>query len=760
MIRAENSDEIEAEGARDGGRRTINARAGASLRPPLAAMDAANDPDEERGDAAAANGGGESSSSAAESEGHDIYQYDSAPPLGIGQPPFASAPDSPVASRGGLSSFLARFQKSADVAANPHGSTVTAGKWRSLAGSRKIKLASQRSDVGGDEVRGIVATPLEMGQGRPMAPGARFLRNVQAEVEVPAPPQFLRMKSSANLQEDEEGWEEEDVAENQMYRLQATRGSMDVGCFRRTIGFCCACVNCGALTESATEQNLYLGVGDPNRWLMFFFFWLFRKGWATVIILSVTWYYALVLLFALLIVWSSELDNDCVKVGGVNIGDLGRRTKFMDAFSLSWNTFSTVGYGSTYPALSTDPNNHGGDHRCAFIAFLTSFEAFVGVLFAGFVGAIFFAKVSRISQRADVRFSDCLTVRFGSGVDVHAVDDENEQVTQSALNSRRAKEEQQAEAAAENASPLQKFRKLAKKAAKPSPFPVITFRIANEMHNTPSGEIIGASVKAVVLMESTRYEDQVSDDLAKQVNEDRNRRESKEAKTPAKLRASLHNRMSLRSNLTNGTDRTNETISGDRSSDHSDQSRKSSLEGTENAMTYLQGLNALAYKTRYGGSKKMKIDEEEGGVGSTIVPRMVFTNLKLETSEHPLFKRIWRFKHVIDAESPLLTPEAQKAILDNNGTWPWHWNHHEAVRRAIRFNQMVVSFTGISNISGASVYKQRVYDYVDTVVGYQFVNALYRGRRGNLKVDLTLINDVAEQNGGGGEPLNVAINSP
>jgi len=56
----------------------------------------------------------------------------------------------------------------------------------------------------------------------------------------------------------------------------------------------------------------------------------------------------------------------------------------------------------------------------------------------------------------------------------------------------------------------------------------------------------------------------------------------------------------------------------------------------------------------------------------------------------------------------------------------------------------------------ASVYKQKVYDYVDTVVGYQFVNALYRGRRGNLKVDLSLINDVKEQDGGRGEELNLA----
>lgn len=39
-------------------------------------------------------------------------------------------------------------------------------------------------------------------------------------------------------------------------------------------------------------------------------------------------------------------------------------------------------------------------------------------------------------------------------------------------------------------------------------------------------------------------------------------------------------------------------------------------------------------------------------------------------------------------------------------------------------------------------------------IGYQFVNLLYRDPKdGALKVDTSLINDVREQNGGGGEPL-------
>jgi hypothetical protein len=56
----------------------------------------------------------------------------------------------------------------------------------------------------------------------------------------------------------------------------------------------------------------------------------------------------------------------------------------------------------------------------------------------------------------------------------------------------------------------------------------------------------------------------------------------------------------------------------------------------------------------------------------------------------------------------------------------------------------------------APVYKQKVYNFDDVAVGYEFVHTLYRGGRdGSLKVDLNLINDVVEQKGGGGEPLNV-----
>lgn len=228
-------------------------------------------------------------------------------------------------------------------------------------------------------------------------------------------------------------------------------------------------------------------------------------------------------------------------------------------------------------------------------------------------------------------------------------------------------------------------------------FPVITFRIANENHGVLGGEIISANVKAVVLIESTRYDDQVDEDLAKQIHLNRMKRTTKDGTPKLRKAASKKAGVSKNSERMTITDRSLiETLSTEDETAMSSHSNRS----TDNAISYLQGLNALANRAKSG--KKMKVDEEEG-TGSKIVPRMVFTTLKLETSEHPLFKRIWRFKHHINQDSPLLTSEAQKAILENGGHWPHEWNNHEAVRKAIRFNQMVVSFTGISNISGGKL---------------------------------------------------------
>ena len=44
-----------------------------------------------------------------------------------------------------------------------------------------------------------------------------------------------------------------------------------------------------------------------------------------MILLSIVWFYALVLFFAALIVWSSRMDSDCIRVGDEELGEDGHR---------------------------------------------------------------------------------------------------------------------------------------------------------------------------------------------------------------------------------------------------------------------------------------------------------------------------------------------------------------------------------------------------------------------------------------------------
>ena len=110
----------------------------------------------------------------------------------------------------------------------------TAGRWRSLAGgSRMIRFASDRSDINNQEMRGIVATPISSGQSKPMTRGERFLTNIQNEVE-DVPGNIMGLVPGVDHQDATERGREDSMmaSNNQMYRLQATRGAKDVGCCR------------------------------------------------------------------------------------------------------------------------------------------------------------------------------------------------------------------------------------------------------------------------------------------------------------------------------------------------------------------------------------------------------------------------------------------------------------------------------------------------------------------------------------------------
>jgi hypothetical protein len=418
-----------------------------------------------------------------------------------------------------------------------------------------------------------------------------------------------------------------------------------------------------------TPYNIGMVVSRNQISLAMYLHWMFRVNFFFLFALSCVVFFALTMFFAGLITLAGQLDPQCVRVGGEEFGMSG--SDFADAFALSWTTFSTVGYGSVYPALGHENNN---PNNCIFITAVCSLESFIGVLYSGFCGAILFGKVLRIQSHAQVIFSDPIVIRYGSGVESHLEDDEDE------------------------------FTEAGKKKI---PCPVLEFRIVNRLFNDMGGEIIDATLNVVASIDTDETD-------ANQLDRTDTSSSVSSSRLEIDVFGSLHSH---------------------------DGTQESNNRRMMNKFLKLpNNLEQHAHK-----------DDPT----TRLVNKRIFSKMMLEASDHPFFKRVWLARHVLDEHSPIVTQRARRAIRKCGGYWPEHLNSYQGVQESLAFNQILVSLTGVSNVSASDVYAQKIYDHVDVNIGYEFVNLLYRD--GDvLKVDADLINDVREQNGGGGEPLTFA----
>ena len=71
-----------------------------------------------------------------------------------------------------------------------------------------------------------------------------------------------------------------------------------------------------------------------------YFHWTFRSSFSAVFCSGAIAFFGLTLLFAVLIYFSGMNKQSCIHVNGVDFGTTG--ANFMDAYALSWTTFSTV----------------------------------------------------------------------------------------------------------------------------------------------------------------------------------------------------------------------------------------------------------------------------------------------------------------------------------------------------------------------------------------------------------------------------------
>ena len=251
------------------------------------------------------------------------------------------------------------------IAGLESGNGLDDAHWRTINSNTRVRLATQASELNDGEVRGIVATPLASDMATHMNSRKRMLNIIHDEVEdftddfkqmlglrynhdsktgladtTDSNQLQTRSDSIASQVDEGDAFDIHQAGMTQMYNLRSTsRVSADASCRQRALSCIISCVNCGA--QSDTLASDYSSFGSPTRWLLDFFYWIFRKGWLTVFALAVVAYYVIVFFFTGLIVAASNVDKYCVRVGGIPMGDLNTSIA-MDAFSLSWNTFSTV----------------------------------------------------------------------------------------------------------------------------------------------------------------------------------------------------------------------------------------------------------------------------------------------------------------------------------------------------------------------------------------------------------------------------------
>lgn len=453
--------------------------------------------------------------------------------------------------------------------------------------------------------------------------------------------------------------------QTKQYRLEATRRSPQQSLFWKI-------TTCnGRIGSPRRSTGLAIGI-NPNQKLAMYLHWMFRVNFLFLFVVMCVMFFALVILFAGFITMAGRIDEECVRIGGELFASTD--AAFADAFALSWTTFSTVGYGSTAPALSYQ--NSSPTH-CFFINFICSLEALLGVLYSGFCGAILFGKVLRIQSHAQVIFSDPIVIRFGPGVRRNNDFDPNHGHDESSDDEEK------------------------------EPCPVLEFRIINRLYNEVGGEIMDATLNVVANVDASDADP------------------------------------SLQESFENDRNSAAQSISGETASDTS-----SIAESTRfDLLTSVISRNFLG---RYHRRDQQALDEDPS---ARLVSKQIFSKMVIEASDHPFFKRVWLARHVLDEHSPLLKPRLRRQIRRHGGSWPSRLNNCDDVRESLQFNQVLVSLNGVSNVSASDVYAQKIYDFVDINIGYQFVNILYRDGDGSLGVDTDLINDVREQNGGGGETL-------
>ena len=143
---------------------------------------------------------------------------------------------------------------------------------------------------------------------------------------------------------------------------------------------------------------------------------------------------------------------------------------------------------------------------------------------------------------------------------------------------------------------------------------------------------------------------------------------------------------------------------------------------------------------------------EDGAAGL----RRQFRSLDIQPQSVSIFDRTLYVGHILNEDSPLLNMKTRR-LIKRNKAWPADLNTHEKIRGVLEFQQIVISLEAISASSKSTVYADKTYPVECLKIGWKFVDMTYKVEGNSSSpyhVDLSLVNRIMEQEGGGGEPVS------
>mmetsp|Transcript_28398 Transcript_28398/g.42933 ORF Transcript_28398/g.42933 Transcript_28398/m.42933 type:complete len:644 (+) Transcript_28398:171-2102(+) len=440
----------------------------------------------------------------------------------------------------------------------------------------------------------------------------------------------------------------------------------------------------------------------PNGLIVWYINWTFRSGFGMVFLTFLLIFFVMVFLFGVLFKFVGEAEPECIVVAGDPFGFDSPHTTLADGFALSWTTFTTVGYGAVYTATGNDTT---GQQSCVFITLLCTIESFVGLLYAGICTAIMFGKIGRIQSHAQVIFSDALCIEYGK-VETSFSKSKKERSYRGYLSDRGIM------------SAGGVLSEIPINSISGPPSSLRSFHSRHHHTNKSDCRSLGGILNShsssdwrkeegTLLADGSSY-DHDDDDNNDNDNDDGGRIYSDLGTPPV---------------------------------------RNDSKQKLLCPVLKFQLVNQLAnqpFGEILDAQMNVMVRKEQESYPYEPIAR--FLKVELEEPHHPFFNRVWHGRHVLDEQSPLVSVEARELIRRGGGYWPSSLNSVAAIKHHLRFSSLIVTMTGISNISAEAVQIAKRYYRPDVLVGYEFAPILFQsGENQQLYVDMKLVHDVIEQ---------------